>query len=390
MRLFTLRCIAVSAFCLCITLAAPQPGRAQGITPDDLPDMEAALWDQVDPQNEPRAYYGFKQAFPITDLPVDERLDALARAGRLIPIFVRPPKEEITTLQQNLFFLGYDPGDIDGINGPGTQAALQQFLTDLGLPSDGKVTVGAIYLSIAARTLVEGTPEAAPVIEEPMVVIDDGGDGGSAAPDGPTRSFGGIRASRIFAGPDQHPPENFAAYGIVAFKSLSFGAEEIARHTLICNAYVSRLPAASDLTVPISSQMVTIWPIKSDQRAAEIAGLDRLLACDEAVRDYGLVTSLNAINEAVSAGLDLSGNGPYLLAWSPARFKGDPEAPVLSVNMSDVTTAEQALRIFDGWATEIEKDPNLWVRGWEDETLRARLRRLVTKYGSIFAFANVR
>lgn len=44
---------------------------------------------------------------------------------------------DIATLQNSLKLLGYDPGRIDGQNGPATKAALRRYQTDEGLVADG-------------------------------------------------------------------------------------------------------------------------------------------------------------------------------------------------------------------------------------------------------------
>jgi hypothetical protein len=55
-----------------------------------------------------------------------------------------------------------------------------------------------------------------------------------------------VIASRLFAGPDQYPPEEFAAYGILAFRSRA-SSQDRARHLMICEAYAATLPHADEL-----------------------------------------------------------------------------------------------------------------------------------------------
>lgn len=45
--------------------------------------------------------------------------------------------DDVALLQQALLDLGYDVGEPDGIFGPGTQEAVQQFQADTGLEADG-------------------------------------------------------------------------------------------------------------------------------------------------------------------------------------------------------------------------------------------------------------
>lgn len=83
----------------------------------------------------------------------------------------------------------------------------------------------------------------------------------------PTSS--GVKASRIFAGPGQYPPAEFAAYGIVAFRTLA-APDDRAHYELICEAYVRSLLHVSELDVPPAEQMVTVWPVDSDAVAYRI------------------------------------------------------------------------------------------------------------------------
>src|SRR3569623_259611 len=65
-----------------------------------------------------------------------------------------------------------------------------------------------------------------------------------------------LKASRIFAGPDNFPPKNFAAYGLVAFNSVA-STENGDRYKMFCRAYVNSVPASAQVVkqwnVPLSS-----------------------------------------------------------------------------------------------------------------------------------------
>lgn len=191
-----------------------------------------------------------------------------------------------------------------------------------------------------------------------------------------------VTASRIFSGPNKYPPMEFAAYGILAFRSRPSPYDRD-RHLMFCHAYLAILPHASELAVPRSQQMVTVWPLNSDEASEGLnrRGSDVKGACPVAVDDYGLVIAQQALKEAELAGRVVSSGGPYLLAWSPAASKGKEDALVLVSDLSDITTYEQAKERFLAWSRDIESDPSLWTGGWNLERVRVHIRSWVDKYG---------
>lgn len=52
--------------------------------------------------------------------------------------------DDVVTLQQSLSLLGFDPGRVDGIFGPLTEAALADFQANVGLPQDGTLTLATL------------------------------------------------------------------------------------------------------------------------------------------------------------------------------------------------------------------------------------------------------
>lgn len=217
-----------------------------------------------------------------------------------------------------------------------------------------------------------------------------GGDyGGSAAgggfccaEDGGTAEAGMVTASRAFAGPTQYPPEDFAAYGILAFQSRASSYNR-SRHLMICKAYVSNLPHTSELKTPTTEQMATVWPMDSDSDARFLNTAPRQSdSCELAVDNYGLVVAKQALKEAELAGVDTTNSGPFLLAWSPSTDKGKPDALVLVSDLSGITTYAQADGIFRNWSGDIESDPNLWTNGWNIERLRVTIRNWVDAHGT--------
>jgi hypothetical protein len=189
-----------------------------------------------------------------------------------------------------------------------------------------------------------------------------------------------VLASRLFAGPTQYPPHDFAAYGILAFKTRAT-SDDTPRYEMICNAYVTGLLHVSDVKVLLKYQMVTVWPIESDSQATRINKMPRESLCPEAVRRYGLPISLEAIQSARRSGARFDDTGPYLLAWSPSETKGQPDALVLVSDLSDVTTSEQAKQIFFDWFSKIQENPELWRPGWDIAKLKVIIRLWADKYG---------
>jgi hypothetical protein len=189
-----------------------------------------------------------------------------------------------------------------------------------------------------------------------------------------------VIASRIFAGPNQYPLHEFAAYGILAFQSRA-SPHDRHRHLMICEAYIASLPLFSEIGVHRSRQMATVWPIRKDEIAEDMNRMQGKNVCEIAVESYELVTALNSIRDARIAGADIPGSGPYLLAWFPPTDKGMKNALVLVSNLSDATTYDNAQSMLLQWTRDIQQDSSLWEKGWNVEKLRVRIRLWADKYG---------
>ncbi len=193
-----------------------------------------------------------------------------------------------------------------------------------------------------------------------------------------------VNATRLFTGRESFPPESFAAYGIVAFSTLAT-SEDKAKYIAICEAFFSALLNADDVDAPKSAQMVTVWPV-DDRRNPDLPdSLNTTRAeedsCENAVEFYDIAIARGAIGEAMSTGIDLTGRGPFLLAWAPAAMKGTPDAVVLAADLSDVKTVADAKDVLRIWRDDIERDPALWQEGFSAEKLRIKLRQIVNRYG---------
>ncbi|WP_156940923.1 hypothetical protein [Halomonas halodenitrificans] len=195
-----------------------------------------------------------------------------------------------------------------------------------------------------------------------------------------------IIASRSFLYRHRHPPEDYAAYGIVAFP-LSATSASRERHEMICEAYAASLPDSALLEVPVTEQMVTVWPVDDEEVAEQLrvasATPGGFSLCERAVAHYDILTAKHSINHARRAGLDLGdGRGPFLLAWSPSSRKGDPDAVVLYVDLSRYHSQPSINAIFQRWAMDIESNPRLWKNGWAMGDLRSLVRNWADDLGA--------
>lgn len=193
----------------------------------------------------------------------------------------------------------------------------------------------------------------------------------------------GIRASRVFAGPNEYPPAStqYYAFGILAFRSAP-NARTRYRFSAICEAFMAALNHRDALDVPPTRQMVTVWPIRTDAKAAELNRTLHKGQCTEALLHYGILEAQQAIRDAEATGRRLEGEGPFLLAWSPAEKKGDVDTYVLAADMSGFDDPKAIADILQVWVRDIERDPSLWKRGaFDREGVRIKLRRLSDKYG---------
>jgi hypothetical protein len=191
-----------------------------------------------------------------------------------------------------------------------------------------------------------------------------------------------VLTTRNFFGPHDIPPLNFAAYGIVAFPQ-KFTSETRHRHISICEAYVATLPPASSSSAPPNNQMVTVWPIDNPSLAGRLNEQGESV-CKEAVEHYDLNSGLIALKEAATQEeKDLSGQGPYLLAWAPSSQKGATGSLVLIADLSNATTSQHYREYFQKWRVDIERNPKLWQNGWSQADLIIIIRDWADKWGTM-------
>ena len=274
--------------------------------------------------------------------------------------------EDIIVIQRALSALGFEAGVADGVIGARTRRAIAQYQSSLGEEATGTLTDRQAVKLTGRRIHARSAGQAVAGMVETTAVI--------ASLDGE------IRASRLFAGPGNYPPAEFAAYGILAFKSEASSYDRN-RYVMICEAYISSIRQFDQLPVPVSAQMATVWPVTGDDIAAALMKAPRQEVCMRAVDAYGNVAADRALRDAALAGAELAGLGPYLLAWSPATKKGARDAIVLIADLSDVHDYAAALDVLLNWVRDIERDPSLWSSGWTLEKLRVTAQRWVDRRG---------
>lgn len=194
-----------------------------------------------------------------------------------------------------------------------------------------------------------------------------------------------VLASRSFLYRHTFPPEDYAAYGIVAFPITATSASR-SRYEMICEAYVAALPDTALLDLPADDQMVTVWPVDDENVADQLQEASLMpgnfSSCDQAVTHYDIITARRSIGHASSAGLDLENKrGPFLLAWSPSSSKGDPDAVVLYADLSRYNSQASINSIFMNWATDIESNPDLWRGGWSIDGIQVVIRNWADNFG---------
>ena len=198
------------------------------------------------------------------------------------------------------------------------------------------------------------------------------------------------RASRAFASLDRYRPEQFAAYGILAFQSKVTSSSRD-RYLAICEGFVASLTSVSALMekgVLLDQQMPTVWPLEKSYLAdlnENFPARGPADRCTGIVDNIDIETSAKAISSAKSASktVRLDGDGPYLLAWSPGKAFGTPGVPVLVADLSNVTTVKQAERHFVRWRSDIQLDSALWSNGWDLERVRTLIGLWADKYGTV-------
>jgi hypothetical protein len=212
----------------------------------------------------------------------------------------------------------------------------------------------------------------------------------NAPPPGRPEPFDGkidgvVRASRTFISPGQYLPKQFAAWRIVAFPARATPASRH-RYILVCREYWSALSAASELSIPLNQQIVTVWPVRTLETAEHLSMPGAEENCEQAVDDYHLATAQTALRHAeIADDKTRAGRGPYLLAWAPPSEEGELDVLVLSFDLSSASAPAHFADSFQRWRREIEMSPDTWQRGWGVAEMRDAIRDWVDHVGTEIA-----
>ncbi|WP_261400045.1 hypothetical protein [Leisingera daeponensis] len=194
--------------------------------------------------------------------------------------------------------------------------------------------------------------------------------------------------TRVFAGPGQFPPSRFRGYGFLAFPALA-SEFDYDRHMKLCQAYVNSLPATSSVRQQREDQFVTVWPVKDKKLASSLNGkflrLETSAKCSKAIDDYDDGQAREVLSNVRAAqNVTLDGRGPYLFGWIPADEYGQKGKLILMLDLSRVTTYEQALVQLQSWQQKIATNPELLRDGLSIENMRRTIRDWSDQHGQAF------
>lgn len=187
-----------------------------------------------------------------------------------------------------------------------------------------------------------------------------------------------LQPVRALITPSDMPPAGVPAYGMVAFGALPL-PDDRARFDAVCRAFRSTLLTPGQVAgTPIAAQMITFWPVRD---RAGLAGDDP--SCDAMIDGYDLKAGLDAIRDADMRKEQLAARrGPFLIAWSPSASRAKPDAVILVIDMSAMSSARSFQDVFVTWRQKIIDDPKFWRGGFSLETIRLALRDALDTYGA--------
>lgn len=314
-------------------------------------------------------------------------------------------RNQIRELQINLSALGFDSGPVDGIFGPRTLQALDAFrsaedLSEYGYPQISEVRrINRIAQtkqndSQLSREQSRSTDNRQIGVEGLLGGIAVGAAVGNIRKASPQSNSApvGRRAvptpTRTFAGPGQFPPTGFRGYGFVAFPARA-GEFDFERHMMICQAYMNSLPTISAVRQSHKDKFVTVWPLTNrdvaDKLNRQVHRSEVAAACKRAINGYDVNRAREVIRMVrQSENATFEGRGPFLFGWIPADGFGEAGKLILLLDLSRVTTYEQALTQLQSWQQRVETNPELLRDGFSIENLRRLIRDWSDQHGQAF------
>ncbi|HDZ53038.1 hypothetical protein LCGC14_0408200 [marine sediment metagenome] len=301
----------------------------------------------------------------------------------------------VRNIQSALNILGYDAGVTDGIYGANTSRAFEAFQMAHGKPTSFPPSSSEIQNILRIAQSVQDTPRAryhrdvhdlrklpniAVQITAPHVTI--------SAETQPASAGGPPVPTRVFAGPGQFPPENFRGYGVMTFIATA-SEYDFGRHMIFCQAYMNSLPVSASVAELPGDQFVTVWPLTDADLSARlnrtIQRADAVSTCKQAIDSYDANHARNILTKIrKNEGFALDGLGPYLFGWIPADDFDETGKLILMLDLSRVSTYEQALIQLQSWQQKIVTNPELLQDGLSIENLRRLVRDWSDQHGQAF------
>lgn len=311
-----------------------------------------------------------------------ERRPAVRRTVRRV---IGSGRESNRTLQYDLNSLGFSVGVVDGVLGRRSREEIIAFQTSIGQIPTG-------YLTFLEREALRASAEMMrmePELDRQSVSLMafhaasryQSQQFPTSNPTPRPASGSAPIASRAFTAPAGNPPKGYRGYGIVAFKSTATEYDR-KRHTLICEAYSASFLEREVVGSEITDQFITVWPVDDANQFMKPQNSSIADAtCESAIKRYDIAKANEAIRAANEAGFDDQGVGPFLLGWLPATKFGQKDALILSLDLSNVRTYEQALALMQDWRNDIENDPALRNGTMSLDGIRRKIRRWSDQHG---------
>jgi hypothetical protein len=108
-------------------------------------------------------------------------------------------------------------------------------------------------------------------------------------------------------------------------------------------------------------------------------------SCKSAIDNYDEEQSREVLRKVrETENTALAGLGPYLFGWIPAEGFDQTGKLILMLDLSRVTTYEQALIQLQSWQQQIATNPDLLRDGFSLENMRRLIRDWSDQHGQVF------